>query len=216
MQNEIEKLGDVQGVNFEYMISLKNHGANYLLTFDVSCAEICNSKVFADIATNSRHRGFSTIYIKHNLFHQSKLGRDVELQNTHCVLFKSPRDVHQVATLSVQLGLGSALVDCYRDATSVPFGHLLIDLFPRTDDRLRYCTNSGNIPSKFKVHDNFEDLKYLDDEQTKSLYFPSIPTLFPRMQNSVSKNLFKRIIFDFSANASSTVGCLLERKKITC
>ena len=34
----------------------------------------------------------------------------------------------QVTTLSTQLGLGSELVDWYRDATSVPFGHLLIDL----------------------------------------------------------------------------------------
>ena len=145
-----------------------------------------------DIVTAGRHRGFSTIYIKHNLFHQSKLGRDVELQNTHIVLFKTPRDVHQVATLSVQLGLGSALIDWYRDATSVPFGHLLIDLSPRTDDRLRYCTNSGNIPSKFYVPDNLKHLEYLDDEHTKSLYSPSIPALFPRMQNSVSKNLSRR------------------------
>ena len=146
-----------------------------------------------DIATAGRHRGFSTIYIEHNLFHQSKLGRDVELQNTHIVLFKSPRDVHQVATLSVQLGLGSALVDWDRDATSVPFGHLLIDLSPRTDDRLRYCTNSGKIPSNFFRPDNLKHLKYLDDEHTKSVYSPSFPALFPRMQNSVSKNLSIRI-----------------------
>ena len=44
----------------------------------------------------------------------------------------------QINTLSIQLGLGSSLVDWYRDATSVPFGHLLIDLSPRTDDRLRF------------------------------------------------------------------------------
>ena len=31
----------------------------------------------------------------------------------------------QVTTLGAQLGLGSELVDCYRDATSVLFGHLL-------------------------------------------------------------------------------------------
>ena len=101
--------------------------------------------------------------------------------------------MHQVATLSVQLGLGSALVDWYWDATSVPFGHLLIDLSPRTEDRLRYCTNSGNIPSEFYVPDNLKHLKYLEDERAKSLYSPSIPSLFPRMQNSVSKNLSKRI-----------------------
>ena len=183
---KIDKLEFVQGVHFEFINSLKNNGTKYLLIFDDSCAEICNSKEFVDIATAGRHRGFSTMYIKHNLFHQSKLGSDVELQNTHIVLFKSPRDVHQIATLSVQLGLGSALVDWYRDGTAVPFGHLLIDLSPRTDDRLRYCTNSGNIQP------NLKHLKYLDDEHTKSL-FPSIPALFPRMQSSVSKNLSKRI-----------------------
>ena len=156
---------------------MKNNGTKCLLIFDNSCAENCNSKEFVDIATAGRRRGFSTIYIKHNLFHQSKLGRDVELQNTHIVLFKSPRDVHQVATLSVQLGLGSALVDWYRDATFVPFGQLLIDLSPRTDDRLGYCKNSGNIPSKFYVPDNLKLLKYLDDEHIKSFFSPSIPAL---------------------------------------
>ena len=149
MQKGNKNLEFVQGVNVEYIDSLENNGTKYLLIFDDSCEEICKSKPFVDIATVGRHRGLSTIYIKHNVFHLSKLGRDVELQNTHIVLFKSPRDVMQVSTLSTQLGLGSELVDWYRDATSVPFGHLLIDLSPRTDDRVRYCTNSGSVPSKF-------------------------------------------------------------------
>ena len=153
MQKGIDNLEFVQGVHFEFINSLKRNGTKYLLIFDHSCAEICISKEFVDIATAGRHRGFSTRYIKHNLFHQSKLGRDDELQNTQIVFFKSPRDVHQVATLSVQLGLGLALIGWYRDATSVPFRHLLIDLSPRTDDRLRYCTKSGNKPSKFYVPD---------------------------------------------------------------
>ena len=113
MQKEIENLEFVQGVNFEFIDSLKNNGTKYLLLFDDSCEEICYSKAFVDIATAGRHRGLSTIYIRHNFFHQSKLGRDVELQNTHIVLFKSPRDVMQVTTLSTQLGLGSELVDWY-------------------------------------------------------------------------------------------------------
>ena len=126
MQKKYKNLEFVQGVNFEFIDSLKNNGTKYLLIFDDSCEEICNSKTFDDIATAGRPRGLSTMYIKLNLFHQSKLGRDVELQNTHIVLFKSPRDVMQVTTLSTQLGLGSELVDWYRDATFVPFGHLLI------------------------------------------------------------------------------------------
>ena len=110
MVKEIENLEFVQGVNFEFISSLKNSGTKYLLIFDYSCEEIGNSKAFVDIATGRRRRGLSTIYIKHNLFHQSKLGRHVELQNTHIVLFKSPRDAMQVTTLSTQLGLGSEVV----------------------------------------------------------------------------------------------------------
>ena len=116
---KLDNLEFVQGVHFEIIISLKNNVTKYMIIFDNSCAEICNSKEFVNIATAGRHRGFSTIYIKHNLFHQSKLGRDVELQNALIVLFKSLRDEHQVATLGLQLGLGSTLVDWYRDATSV-------------------------------------------------------------------------------------------------
>ena len=121
MQKEIENREFVQGVNFEFIDKLKNNGTKHLLIFDGSCEEICNSKAFVGLATTGRHRGLSTIYSKHNLFHQSKLGRDVGLQNSHIVLFKSPRDVMQVTTLSTQLGLGSGLVDWYRDETSVAF-----------------------------------------------------------------------------------------------
>ena len=161
MKKEIEKLRFVRGVNFECIESLKNNGTKYLLIFDDSCEEICDSKAFVDIATAERHRGLSRIYIIHNFFHQSKLRRDDELQNTHTVLFKSHRNVMQVTTFSTQLGLGSELVYWYRDPTSVPFGRLLIELSPRRDDRLRYCTNSGSVPSKFYIPNRLKQSKKL-------------------------------------------------------
>ena len=42
MQKETENLQFVQGVNFEFIDSLKNNGTKYLLFFDDSCEEICN------------------------------------------------------------------------------------------------------------------------------------------------------------------------------
>ena len=99
----------------------------------------------------------------------------------------------QVTTLSTQLGLGSELVDWYRDATSVPFGHLLIDLSPRTDDRLRYCTNSGSVRSKFYIPERLKHSRTLDDEHTNFLYSPSVPIAFPQMQKSLSSVLPKRV-----------------------
>ena len=193
MQKEIKNLEFVQGLNFEFIDSLKNNGKKYLLIFDDSYEKICYSNAFVDIATAGRHRGLSTIYVKHNLFHQSKLARDVELQNTHIVLFKSPRDVMQVTTLSTQLGLGSELVDWYRGATSVPFGHLLIDLSPRTDDRLRNCTNTGSVPSKFYIPHCLKHLRTLDHEHTNFLHSPSVPIAFPQVQKPLSSVLPKRV-----------------------
>ena len=193
MQKEIENLEFVQGVNFEFIDSLKNNGTNYLLIFDKSCGEICNSKAFDDIATAGRHLGLSTICIKHNLFQQIKLGRDVELQNTHIVLFMSPRDVMHVRTLSAQSGLGSEQVDWYRDATSVPYVPLLIDLSPRRDDRLRYCTQTGSTPSKFYIADRLKRSKILDHELTKPPHSPNVPISFPQMQKSFPSVLPKKV-----------------------
>ena len=65
---DIENLEFVQGVNFELIDSLKNNGTKYLLIFDDYCEEICNSKALVDIAIAGRHRGLSTIYIKHKVF----------------------------------------------------------------------------------------------------------------------------------------------------
>ena len=178
MQKEIKNLEFVQGVNFEFIDSLKNNSTKYLLIFDNSCEEICNSKAFVDIATAGRHRALSTIYIKHNLFRQSNLGRDVESQNTHIVLFKSPRDVMQVTPPGAQLGFGSELVDWYRDATSVPFGHLLIDLSPRTDDGLRYCTDSGFVPAKFYIPERLKHLRTLGDEHKNISLFSECSNCF--------------------------------------
>ena len=99
----------------------------------------------------------------------------------------------QVTTLSTQLGLASQLVDWYRDATFVPFGHLLIDLSPRTDHRLRYCTNTGSLPSKIYIPERLKQSKILDHEHTKSLYSPSVPIIFPQMQRSFPSTLRKRV-----------------------
>ena len=189
----------IQGVDFELIENLPNKGTKYLLIFDDSCEEISNSKQFVKVATAGRHRGLNTIYIKHNLFHQSKLGRDVELQNTHKVLFKSPRDVLQINTLSQQLGLGSQLKEWYQDATSTPYGHLLIDLTPKTVDSLRYCTNSGSVPSNF----------YLQQEQklsfwTMSIQYVSILPIFlkhfPKNFKNNSSSIVQKVSFNSSAN----------------
>ena len=173
--------------------NLPKNGTKYILIFDDSCEEISSSKEFMKIATAGRHKGLSTVYIKHNLFHQSRLGREIELQNTHIVLFKSPRDVLQINTLSQQLGLGSQLKDWYTRATSVPCGYLLIDLTPKTVDSLRYCTNSSSTPSLFFLPQSRQQITFLNDEHTTSLYSDRVPEIFPELQNNFSQKLSPRL-----------------------
>ena len=99
----------------------------------------------------------------------------------------------QVPTLSTQLGLGSELNDWCRDATSVHFGHLLIDFSPRTDDRLRYCKNTGSFPSKFHIPDQLKQSKILDHKHTKSLFFLSVPIILPQMKKSLPLVMPRRV-----------------------
>ena len=55
MQKEIDNLDFVQGVYFDFINSSKNNGTKYLIYFDDSCAEICNSEEFVGIAIAGRH-----------------------------------------------------------------------------------------------------------------------------------------------------------------
>ena len=111
MQKEIENFDFVEGVNLDFLIYLKTNRVKYLFFFDDSCQKICALGVLKKIAVAGKHRGLSTRYKKHSLFHNSEIGPGVELQNAHIVSFQSPRDVLLIGRLGVQLGLGSSLVD---------------------------------------------------------------------------------------------------------
>ena len=170
MIRKIPNLEFVLCLDFEIINSLPNDGTNYLIIFDDSCDEITKTKEFEKIATAGRHKKVNCIYVKHNLFHKSPIGRDAELQNTHIVLFKSPRDVQQIGVLAKQLGLGKQLVDWYNASTRTSYGHLMIDLRPRTPDGLRFCTDSTSFPATFFLPNSSARITEIDDQQTKLLY----------------------------------------------
>ena len=84
---------------FDFISQLEN----CLLVFADSCEEIFNDKEFSKLATAGRHRNFTVIYVKHNLFQQSKWSRTIDLKTTHIILFKSPRDIQQITYIGKQL-----------------------------------------------------------------------------------------------------------------
>ena len=97
-----------------------------------------NDKEFVRLAPAGRHRGIDVIYVKHNLFQQSRRSRTIDVNISHIILFKSPRDIQQLDHLGRQIDVSKILKTDYELATRDSFGHFLIDLDPRTSDCLRY------------------------------------------------------------------------------
>ena len=191
VQKEIDNLEFVQGVNFEFIDSLENNGTKYLLTLAFLVRRLAIQKPFlillllADIVDRVLFTLSATCFIEANL------GETLS-SRTRTLFLQVSRYVMQVSTLSAHLELGSELVEWYQEATSVPYIHLLIDLSPRTDDGLRYCTNTGSIPSKTSIPEQLKQSKRLDEEHTKSLNSPGVPIIFTQMQKCSPSVMPKR------------------------
>ena len=144
---------------------------NCLLVFDDSCEEIFNDKEFSKLATAGRHRNIIVIYVKHSLFQQSKWSRTIDWNTTHIILFKSPRDTQQINFIGRQLNNTQFLKESYELAIRKQFGHLLIDLDPKTSDVLRYCSNIVPPgPSIFYLPSAKAVITNLTDERERTMY----------------------------------------------
>ena len=83
------------------------------------------------------------------------------------ILLKNPRDKSQIISLARQLYPTNMryLQEVYRDATSRPFGYLLIDMTPDTPEELRCRTliTSGDVPAKYKHISGLCPIIYQED-----------------------------------------------------
>ena len=87
----------------------------------------------------SHHKNASVIYISQNLYNKGKENRTISLNTHYLVLFKNPRDVAQISHLGRQIFPERAkyFSESFTDATSRPYGYLLVDLKSSTPDELR-------------------------------------------------------------------------------
>ena len=149
---------------------IKNFG-KLLLVFDDSYEEIYHEQAFVELAVAGRHRKLHCIFVKHNLFHQSKWSRTIDLNTTHVILFKSPRDLQQIDHFGRQLKQMDFIREAYQRATTRPFGHLLIDFDPKTSDVLRFCSNIvAPQPTIFYILSSTAKETLLTNEREKIAY----------------------------------------------
>ena len=112
-----------------------------MIVFDDTSGEIFIEKEFVKLDTAGRHKNFHVIHVKHNLFQQSKQSRTIDLNTTHSIFIKLPRNIQQIDYLGRQLKNAKFIRHAYQLATKEDFGHLLIDLDPKTSECLRYSSN---------------------------------------------------------------------------
>lgn len=92
------------------------------------------------------HYNITVIYLTQNIFAQGPCSRTISL-NTHIlVLFANKRDESQALNLGKQLypGQSKAFLEAYEDATSKPFGYLVVDCNPKMPRELKFRTNIFN------------------------------------------------------------------------
>ena len=101
------------------------------------------------------------------MFDKFANGSDTELQNTHIVLFKSPRDHQRVNVPEKQFGLGNSLKKWYADATSIPYDHLMIDFSFKTDDLLLCSTDVTSFLTKLYLPSSRSRVTQINDQKSR-------------------------------------------------
>jgi len=92
---------------------------------------------------HSHHRNLSIIFITQNLFLNNQHLRTMSRNSSYLVLFKNPRDVNQINYLARQMfpaKHGNFVSEAFTDATSIPYGYMLLDYRQETNDILRVRT----------------------------------------------------------------------------
>lgn len=138
-----EGLPDLENINPE---------ENNLLILDDLMDELQKNKNCSNLFTRgSHHNNITVIAIVHNLFNQQKYTRTIALNTRYYVLFKSPRDTQQIQHFGRQIfpQHKTFIPAALKQATTKPYGYLIIDLHSQTPDTLRVHT--GIFPDEIPL-----------------------------------------------------------------
>ena len=106
-----------------------------LLIIDDQMEEAGNSKSLANLFTKgSHHKNLSIFHLIQNMYHKGGSQRTMSLNSHYNIIFKNPRDATQIRTLAYQMHPGNSkwFLDAFADATSRPYGYLVLDNHPRS------------------------------------------------------------------------------------
>ena len=121
-----------------------NPGKRNLIIFDDLMTEAkCDQRIADFFTKGSHHRNISIVYLTQNVFPQGKACRDIALNTQYLVLFNNPIDRQQVATLARRIypSTSAMFMKRFEEATSRPYGYLVIGLKSSTSEQDRLQTD---------------------------------------------------------------------------
>ena len=91
----------------------------------------------------SHHRNLTVIYLVQNVYNHGKCQRTISLNSHYSVVFCNGRDASQFRTMAYQICPSDArwLLDAFTNATSKPYGYLVLDHHPSTPEDHTVVTN---------------------------------------------------------------------------
>ena len=160
----------IQGLDWSKINSTPDK-ARLLIVFDDVYTDASQQEEFLHLVISGRHKNQHAIILKHNLYQKSRNSKTIDLNVTHMLLQKNPRDILQIDVLGRQLGNRKLVLSAYKLATKEPFGHLLIDLDPRCSEHLRLCSKLTDPHTIFYCSEISQNKLELDEYFTSSDYF---------------------------------------------
>lgn len=118
---------------------LTESGRKLIILDDVMQQAGSDANITKLFIQGSHHCNLSVICLLQNIFYQGPQMRTISLNTHYIVLFKNARDRQQVQTLARQMypHQPKALQEAFLDATKRPYGYLVINLRPTTDEACR-------------------------------------------------------------------------------
>lgn len=144
MENNIKNLVFHEGVpSSEQIEEFSDNNHNIVVLDDLMDECVKNREIELLFTRGAHHKKLTVIYLNQNMFCQGKNARTISLNCHFIILFQNLRDRSQIQRLGQQLfpGQSQMLVEAYKDCVHKPYGYLVIDLSPHTDQKFRLRTD---------------------------------------------------------------------------
>lgn len=103
-----------------------------------------NEQLIDLFCVHSHHKNTSVILVSQSLYFDDKSYRIACRNAMYTILFKSPRDRRCVRHMAQEMfdpAQARSMMDAYQEATSQPFGYLVVDMRPDTPACIRLRSN---------------------------------------------------------------------------